>query len=174
LRVELLTPDIEHYFERSGWFPGRRIDAPPDIPSAHPAYAILREFGGLSVGTVGPGINCGASDIAFRANDPVENSDDELILSWQTLLSTPFVCIAEFHHAHGLLGVDGRGRLFTSGVIAPLVTYGGSSFADAVTDLLTGVRSRPTLLPSQERVCAWGETFEASDPRVVTSAFFDK
>ncbi|WP_439540383.1 SUKH-3 domain-containing protein [Sphingomonas sp.] len=170
--MELLTPEIEHYFNRSGWFPGRRIDVPPDIPSAHPAYAILQEFGALSVGTVGPGIECGASDIVFRGDNPVEISHDALILSWQTLLNTPLVCIAEVHHAHGLLWVDGQSRLFTSGAIAPLVTYAGSSFAHAVADILTGVRSRPMLLPSQERVCAWGETFEATNPRVVTPAFF--
>lgn len=170
--MELLTPDIEHYFERSGWFPGRRIDVPQDIPSAHPAYAILQEFGGLSVGTVGPGMECTASDIVFRESGSIEDSADELILSWQALLHTSFVCVAELHGAHGLLWVDGQSRVFTSGSIAPLVTYAGASFANAATDLLTGVRSRPMLLPGQKRVWAWDETFEATDPRVVTAAFF--
>jgi hypothetical protein len=124
----------------------------------------LEAFGGLKVGNTGAGAECASSDIEFG----LPPSDDEDVDAWQTALKTEFVCLGEIHHGHGQLWTAGKGRMFSSGLVAPIMLFMGNHFAEGVDALLRGRRSQPMLLPWQEKVMVWGEWFYARDARVLT------
>jgi hypothetical protein len=163
-----LTSAIEPEFRKSGWFPGRSVALTQAAPENHPAGSILGAFSGLVVGSTGAGEECASSDIKFG----VPPEEDEDIGAWQDLLKTRFVGLGEAHHGHEQLWLDDKERLFSSGLVAPLVVFLGSSFAEGIEKLLRGRRGQPMLLPGQEKVMAWGQWFSAGDTGVIMPAFF--
>lgn len=167
--MSFLTSAIEPEFRRSGWFPDRSVALTHAVPENHPARGILEAFQGLVVGSTGPGEECACSDIKFG----IPPDEDEDITAWQELLKTTFVGLGEVHHGHEQLWLDGKGRLFSSGLVAPMVLFLGNSFAVGVEKLLRGRRGQPTLLPGQEKVTVWGQLFSAGDAGVITPAFFN-
>jgi hypothetical protein len=166
--MELLTSAIEPHFRRAGWLPTRRVAVDCDVPADHPAYTVLQSFGGLRVGEVGTGEDCARSDVEFCAVE----EDDALVQAWQSALGTRFLSIGECHNGHGQLWLDGRGRLFHSGIVAPMVLYEGPTFASGMERLLRGRRSQPMLLPWQDEVMIWGHTFHAGDDEVLSVESF--
>jgi hypothetical protein len=166
--MDLITPLLEPAFREAGWFPDRSVEVAGDVSHTHPAYHILRAFGGLTVGITGPGEDCASSDIAFGCTPCHCASIDD----WEHALNTELVCLGDYHNGHGQLWLDRQGRLFSQGMVAPMMLFEGNSFAEGVEALLKGRRSKPMLLPWQSEVVVWGERFRAGDPRVLTPDFF--
>jgi hypothetical protein len=167
--MELLSPQIEADFEGAGWFPGRRVEVPQELSALHPATAALREVGDLRVGAVGSG----GSDIDFTLPPVRDLFGNDAIEAWQTLLDTPFISIAEYHDGHGQLWLDGKGRLFSSGLVAPGIAFQGHTFAEGVENILRPKHLWPMLLPWQTEVTLQFQTFRAGDPQVLTVDFFN-
>ncbi|RXU67668.1 hypothetical protein CW358_06175 [Pseudomonas protegens] len=167
-RMNLLTPNIEPFFRDAGWAPGRAVVVDSHVPRAHPAFRILQAFGELTVGHTGAGAECASSDIEFGC----PACPDEQVHGWQEALHTHFVCLGDVHHGHAQLWLDSQGRLFSNGLVAPIMLFVGHDFAQGVEALLKGYRLRPMLLPSQEEVMVWGERFRTGDPLVLTPGFF--
>ena len=99
---------INSLFEKAGWFIGRKIEieqgSSPKVSKAYSnAVEILQEYGGLSIGEVGAGRDCSASDISFRTN--TFNFNDEFHNRWNSLKKNLFA-IATAHHDHMILLVD--------------------------------------------------------------------
>jgi hypothetical protein len=109
-----IPTSVRSLFLVAGWCPGRQVPVPAEVPENHPAAAILSEFGGLVVGRVGPGEECGSSDVAFGRPWPSEASE---IALWSGLLSSPLMYLAVCHNDHQELYIDGDGRYFSLSMI---------------------------------------------------------
>jgi hypothetical protein len=63
---------VRPLFLAAGWYTGRRIPISCDRIEALQSYPlaveVVRTFGGLRVGTCGPGRDCARSDIEFTAS----------------------------------------------------------------------------------------------------------
>jgi len=149
-------------FVMAGWQPSRCVAVPAFVPDNHPAWQVLRQFGGLTVGTCGPGIECASSDVVFRASEP-DDRDDELS-GWQQLLNTTLVSVADVCHGHGELFIDTNSRCFGRSYIHDAFYFEGDSFETAIENILLGVRSRPMLRPDQASVTLYGHDFTAESP----------
>jgi hypothetical protein len=88
------------------------------------------------------------------------------ISTWNGLLGTTLIGIAEFHHAHGELYVDSAGRVFSLSLIHDAFSFEGATFDEAVERRLLGRRCRPMLRPDQESVTLYGEEFGHDHPSV--------
>jgi hypothetical protein len=160
--VIVIPSTVRPLFVAAGWHPGRAVRTSSTIPSDHPAAAILTQFGGLKVGTTGPGEECAKGDVAFQELPPEEVTRD----LWARLLRAELIGIAEVHNAHGELYVDRTGRCYCASAIHDVFSFEGESFNEAIERVLLGRRSRPMLRPDQEVVRWYGKEIRADDPRV--------
>ena len=162
----ILPSDLLSFFRSAGWYPGRSVDLPAglgeQLPEGHPAIRILSEFWGLTVGQVGSGQEWASSDVAFGFIDEA----DDRIATWNELLGTILVGIAEFHHSHSELYVDTTGRCFGMSLMHDAFYFEGESFGDAMRGLLLGRRSRPMLRPDQETVTLYGIDYDVNSPEL--------
>src|ERR1700754_2579188 len=83
----------------AGWRPWRSIAIHPAIAHDHPAHAVLRTYGGLTVGGVG---------LTIRFGPFLE--DQDLIEGWERLLKTRLIGIATLGQADVALLMDSQGR----------------------------------------------------------------
>jgi SUKH-3 immunity protein len=153
---------LQRLFVAAGWRPGRTVRLSPTIPADHPAASILTNFGGLRVGTTGPGKECATSDVAFQEL-PMEDATRKV---WAALLRTELIGIAEVHNEHGALYIDRAGRCYQGSLIHDAFSFEGASFNEAIERLLLGRRSRPMLRPDQTAIRLYGDEIRADDPRV--------
>jgi hypothetical protein len=156
-----LDESVRPIFAAAGWTLGRRVAVPPAVPFEHPAYAVLAEFGGLSVGSRGQGQECAKATLAFEYLEP-----DRSVSVWADLLRSRLVGVAEVDNGHAELHVDGSGRCFFASCVHDAFSLEGTSFAEAMRRLLLGQRSQPMLRPDQSSVVMWGEVFMPDDPRL--------
>jgi hypothetical protein len=161
--ANIFTPptELRALFERAGWHPDRQAELPPSVPANHPGGELLRALTGLTVGRVGRGIECGASDVRFRFQPP-----DAGISAWGGWLATTLVGVAAVHNLHGELYIDSLGRCLGRSAIHDAFYFEGSSFAEAIHRLLDGKRSRPMLRPDQSSVLLYGRTYTSSSPEL--------
>src|SRR5512133_3814730 len=110
--VALPRSVIAHFVE-AGWTPTRRVPVPVAVPSDHPAFDVLAELGGLTVGKCGAGKECATSDLAFEWSDFA----DDTVTWWGQRLRTHLIKVAEYHHAHGELYVDSAERCFSASLV---------------------------------------------------------
>ncbi|PYV49415.1 MAG: hypothetical protein DMG94_01020, partial [Acidobacteria bacterium] len=130
-------------FVAAGWRPGRCVNVPSAVPVSHPAFAVLSEFGGLTIGQVGLD-----EKIAFRELDLYE----KITKVWEGLLGSQLIGIAEVHNAHGELYMDATGRYFGASYIHDAFYFEGSSFSEAIPKLILGGRAQPMLRPDRDHV----------------------
>lgn len=152
---------LEH-FVIAGWHEKRCVPVLAFVAKNHPASQVLAQFGGLTVGTCGPGIECSSSDIVFGASKP-DDGDDELT-TWQELLKTRLVSIADVHHGHGELLIDMKSRCYGRSYIHEAFYFEGNCFETAISNVLLGIRSRPMLRPDQDSVTLYGVDYTAESP----------
>ncbi|MCA9232838.1 MAG: SUKH-3 domain-containing protein [Xanthomonadales bacterium] len=153
---------IRELLRRAGWSSDRQVPVSARVPCEHPAQAVLASLGGLRVGSVGPGQECGAGDIAFRDADSELGVEDE----WASCLSTRLICIGGEHNEHGELFIDSKGRVFGASVIHEVFYLHGLSFWPAIENVLLGRRAKPLIHPTQEHVTLYGERYDHGDPRL--------
>jgi hypothetical protein len=156
-----LPNSVREFFSAAGWEAGRRVAVPAPVPHEHPAYAVLAEFGGLTVGQSGAGKECAKQPLVFAYVEP-----DHAILKWADLLRTELIGVADVEDGHAELYVDVSGRWFLASCIHDAFAFEGASLAEAMEHLLLGKRSQPMLRPDQASVVMWGEVFKPGDPRV--------
>lgn len=120
----------------SGWAPGRTAlpsPLPSDFALFPAAESVLREFGGLRIGGVGPGQECATSDLVVL---PAAGEG----LSDHTGLTAPsgakLFPLGEFHHGHGYLLIDEGGTIYSS---FDGVEFYATSFERALSQLVLGL-----------------------------------
>ena len=146
---------IRHEFVEAGWTPTRFIPVPTYVPQDHPAAQVLAQFSGLTVGKAQAGQECATTDLSFRPSPP--DGNDNEIATWQELLQTRLISIADVTHGHGELFVDETFRFFY---------FEGGSFAHAMENLLIGIRARPMLRPDQATVTLYGIKYTSESPEL--------
>jgi hypothetical protein len=115
-------------------------------------------------GPCGPGVECAAGDISFRTSPP--DDDDEEIAGWQQRLGSTLISVADVHHGHGELFVDSAGRCFGRSYVHDAFTFEGDSIAQAIENILLGIRARPLFRPDQTSVTLYGIDYAADDASV--------
>lgn len=164
-----IPAELEPYFRAAGWFPGRAVPLPEPmeraVPQEHPARAIVSAFGGLRVGACGEGEECARDDVAFEYLAP-DDSEDDPIRQWSSLLGTHLVGIGLVHRAHGALYVDLEERLFGLSFIHDAFWLYGESFTEAMRRSLFGRRVRPLIAPHQDSVTVYGRQYRRGDAEV--------
>ena len=135
----------------------------PRVPTDHPAYEALAEFGGLCL--TKRTNNYTVSEVDFQYSEwPDERAD-----SWETALDTRLVAIAELHNAHGTMYMSKGGFLLGISEVHPACWFDGRSLAEALTNIFTDVRSRPMLLDHEKTTNLYGREFTRDDPEVLTA-----
>lgn len=161
-----ISGEAARLLAQEGWTSGRRAPLPDTIPTAHPAAAILENLSGFRIGETGAGVECARSDVNFG---PVDDGRED-IARLEALLGETLVGVAEVHNAHGELYVDGRGRCFGVSLVHSATWLEGETLDIALGRLLAGLRPRPILLPGQDDVIFFGETYRAGDERLFDPA----
>lgn len=135
----LLSEEIRGFFTAAGWTPGARRPSPhrSHAYAANPhAFAVLAEYGGLHVGTCGPGRDCAASDVQFW--DAPNWQSAELVRRWVPELGL-LAGIASAHHEHIVVYVAADGRYYLFSVPDGKLYVGGADFSEAMERLLLGI-----------------------------------
>jgi len=159
-----IPPRVRSMFAAAGWQPGRRVSVDSQVSHLHPAYDVLKELGGLHVGRSGlNGFECARSDVEFCFCNV---DQDDLLLTWNTLLRTQLIGVAEVHNRHGWLLVDEAGRCFGASQIHDAFYFEGQTFGEAVERVLLGFKARPMLRPDQDHVSLYGMTFARGDSAI--------
>lgn len=163
--MSIEIPESVHpLFQAAGWPRAAAQSIPSFVPDNHPAAAILRVFGGLTVGQCGAGEECASGDIILGGNDDLQ--DDDTLLEWQGILATTLILIGETHHSHGALLMDMTGACYGMSFIHDAFWFEGASFGAAVERILLGRKGKPMLRPEQSSISVYGETITADHPDV--------
>lgn len=126
-------------FLAAGWHPARRVDICFDGVQSLRSYSmgaeLLGTFGGLQVGTCGPGRDFAKSDIEFTLTPCIE--DRSAVAELETPGDDLFP-LGEAHRSHMELFLDARGRLMVYGVPDGKLSVWGNSFGEGIERLLLG------------------------------------
>ena len=159
--MSLVPDDLVSKFERSGWHHGRQVAVDSGVPVDHPAHAVLAEFSGLRLMHFHGDYEVCEVDFQFVADK------DDYPRLWEAALGTELVGIAEHHNAHGELWMSDRGHVFGNSMIHHAFWYIGSTFHEAIENLMAGRRGRPMLLDSEASATHFGREYTRSDPEVL-------
>jgi hypothetical protein len=158
-----LPDSVQQDFVAAGWHPGRQVEVSAEVPAGHPAWEILKAFGGLVIPEREPEPGWPViEEFVFGLLTPVP----AIISDWERFLHSRLVGIAEVHSGHAELYIDATGRCFGLSLMHDAFYFHGSSFVDAVEGLLTRRRSRPMLRPGQSSVMLYGERYTATSPEL--------
>ncbi|UTY59640.1 SUKH-3 domain-containing protein [Massilia sp. erpn] len=139
-----LSEGIRHHFEKAGWVPGnirqKKLQSPREK-----AMALLSEFAGLEVGSVGAGIELAASDVCFYSELKPEAS--ELLKAWKKQTGE-VEAIATAHHDHIIVYVGAYGFYAFTDPDGKLYDL-GSEFSLAMEKLLLGLHYGPAMAGSR-------------------------
>ena len=159
-RMPRFTPETEEILRAGGWTPARRDAAFADLCSTAldrfggfaihaAARSAIQEFGGLTFGAVGIGVDFARSDVVF---DPrlAAGEEDRFREYFDELRGRSAYPLGECHHGHAFLAIDEAGghiKLATRWISRPTPsTYcwnrscsgGGSSPANRNADRIAG------------------------------------
>ena len=140
------------------------VHFPDWVPPDHPAREILSDRSGTTVAGTGSGVECTCSDIQFRLLD--RHFYLPKLIDWERLLETVLIGIADVHHGHGELYVASDGMCYCLSCVHDAFSFLGKTFCDAEHGLVTGMRAKPMVHPSQDSVTLWGEVFDRRSPHV--------
>ncbi|MDZ4775417.1 MAG: SUKH-3 domain-containing protein [Alphaproteobacteria bacterium] len=160
--------DVLDALRRAGWTSGRRDHDMVErlnrerVPSEHPAFATLSEFGTLALGDTGPGEQCARSDVQFD----LILGGDENAARWAELLHTRLVGIGWTHNSHGELYMSEDGRVFENSIVHDAFCFLGADLAEALTRMHKGQRAKPMLRPEQAEIRLYGDAFGPGDPNL--------
>ncbi len=108
------------------------------LKSFREGSSVLEELGGLKVGGVGAGFNCGKSDIEFRAAASVANRYS--IADRPDLHADELFPIADAHNGHMELFVGASVRLYALNVVDGRVSVVSDEFSAGIEKILLGHR----------------------------------
>lgn len=161
--MSLVPSDLQSEFGRSGWGPGRQVAVDPRIPIDHPAHLVLAELGGLRL-------------MRFYGDYEVCEVDFQyvpdksgLTARWEAALGTELIGMAEHHNANGELLIASTGHVFGNSVVHYAFWHVGSTFHEAMRNLMAGKLGRPMLLGHETSV-HFGREYTRDDPEVLHPA----
>lgn len=154
--------DVQNWLFASGWETSRCVTIPDFVPPTHPAWEVLKRFGGITLLEM----DCEFDDdpieeFSFQAIPP--NSISE---TWTSLLKLQLIGIGRVHNHHAELYMDELGRCLGNSLIHDAFYFCGDSFVDMLIGVLDKRRDRPMLRPDQAFVRLYGEKINRDDPRV--------
>ena len=125
--------------EKSGWFPERNVidsvKLPNDFSLIPTAEAVLKEFGNLSIGEWGAGIEMARSTIDMEPRSAVCESDR--FGEYSELIQSYLYPLGEVDNGHAFLAIDALGRVF---ILMNFLIFVADDFDQALEKLLTGIR----------------------------------
>ncbi|MGW2564173.1 SUKH-3 domain-containing protein [Streptomyces sp. NPDC001514] len=135
------SAEVEAVLRGSGWHPGRSVDTAVwrerleaegfRVHSA--AEEFLREFGGLTVDSGGPGITRARE--AFELDPLLALGEDDRFGEWGEEIGRRLFPLGELDHGHAFLGLDEQGELY---VVADWLARFGR-MPEAMENLVVGV-----------------------------------
>ena len=144
--MTVIPEDIKSEFVAAGWSPQRtRRHILATAPSNSHALAVLEEFGGLNVGSCGPGVELARSNVQFLERFVPAKS--QAVESWQKHLGH-LTAVADAHNQHIMVFVaeDERYYFFTDP--DQKLYLGGLNFGEAMRRLLLGLQYGRALEPN--------------------------
>ena len=138
-----LPSSVESLFTAAGWRRSARPDTEslPGASAQTRAAAIIEEYGGLRVGSIGPGRDLGASDVRFYASARPDVAT--AVEAWSSL--GEMAAIAAAHNDHMLIFVSGAGDFYAFTEPDGKLYLIGHSFAEAVERVLLGINYGPSI-----------------------------
>ncbi|WP_406511174.1 SUKH-3 domain-containing protein [Streptomyces sp. NBC_00161] len=135
------SAEVDAVLRGAGWYPGRSIDTTvwrerleADGFRMHVAAEdFLREFGGLTVGSSGPGITRARE--AFELDPLLALGEDDRFGEWGEEIGRCLFPLGELDHGHAFLGLDEQGELYV--VASWLARFG--RMPEAMENLVLGV-----------------------------------
>ena len=130
------SPSVLQKLNAAGWYEGRSVEVPEGLaPAPFPAaYVVLREFGGLHVGEVGPGLECATSDVHIDPTIAAHLSPE--LIEYGQRMDTQLFVLGEFHRSHGYLVIDIDGKTYL--LNDSLIPF-ADSFPESLEKLLLGL-----------------------------------
>jgi hypothetical protein len=144
------SPLVADVLRKSGWFAGRDVSqsffSPPEFALFPEAEEVLKEFGGLRLGSCGAGVDFATSDVVI---DPgLATHLKEELKGYEHSVKAKLFPLGEVHRGHGYLVIDEQGRVYLlSDELAPFA----STFSRSLEMLLLGKNAKP-----EEIEAAWG------------------
>src|SRR5215831_2744211 len=119
------TPETERILRAGGWTPARRdsafaelcssvLDRPGGFAIHAAARSAIEEFGGLTFGEVGSGVDFAKSDVVFDPRLGV-GEEDRLHDYFDELRGRGAYPLGECHRKHAILAIDSVGRAYQVG-----------------------------------------------------------
>jgi len=131
---------IQKLFDDSGWYKGRKAKIQNNVldlfkPAYKNALKIIKEYGGLTVGEVGPGRDLSASEICFYSK--TFDLGKEYNNYWSDNINSLF-SVASSHREHMQIVVDDNNKFYIFTDPDEQLYFGGS-FQDTVNKVLLGL-----------------------------------
>ena len=136
-----LPDSIQSLFIVAGWTPKQPQLSSQDVSSFSADY-VLSEFGGLEVGSCGPGLECTTSNIRFLSN--VNEGKNSVTTPWERKLGL-LVAVADAHNDHIIVYTDRKGIYYFFTEPDEQLYLGGNSFGEAMERLLLGKAYGPRI-----------------------------
>jgi hypothetical protein len=126
----------------AGWFPGRNVFStlrlPPGFVLLEPARRVLEEFGGLSAGEWGPGLDCARMGIDI---DPMlAVGEDDRFADYSARIGSPLYPLGEAGGGDCFLAIDDKGRVFL--LMDDLILFEGETFEVALDQIFNGKKGK--------------------------------
>ncbi|NHQ86136.1 hypothetical protein HA050_08395 [Iodobacter sp. HSC-16F04] len=140
--------EVEAKFRAAGWKPGRLNPGyfSNQATSNSHANAVLQKFGGLNVGTCGPGHEMATSNIHFLASPTPAKSI--AVSKWQDQLG-PLTPVADAHNDHMVVYVSEAGEYYFFTDPDEKLYFAGLNFGEATCRLLLGRSFGPEVEPNR-------------------------
>jgi hypothetical protein len=132
-----LPPLIEPLFRAAGWQGPKSQARPGETPDTAYAIAsqIVDEFGGITVGSCGPGTEMATSDVHFY--ERLRSEDSDLLKAWAENVGE-VVAFASAHHDHMILSVGADGTFYVFTDPDDQLYEGSHDFGELMRRLLWG------------------------------------
>ena len=124
----------------AGWYPERdvlsSVEWPPEFTLFPVAADILKEFGHLTIGEIGPGITCARSIVYFEPNRA--GGEDDRFAYYEEILGRKLCPLAEVDRGYFFLASDEQGMIF---LLMDVLFFVDGNFDRALEKLLVGIMS---------------------------------
>lgn len=134
----------------AGWSPDRSVEVAglrEDSADLH-AFKTLQEFSGLSIGEVGEGQECAASDVQFFSEP--RYVVEEYARPWLGSVGR-LVAVGDAHNSHMLLYVGQAGEYYVFTEPNEELYWAGGNIREALKKLLLGLSLDPRLPRDDDR-----------------------
>jgi hypothetical protein len=157
--MSVVPSSMSQVFERAGWHRGRNVGVPADVPSQHPAHALLAELAGIRLKRPASNIRSITFTHVMEAASHVR--------PWEAALATTMVGIAQQDDGHAELYLTEREEVIGCSLVHFALWLVGRTFPEAREAIVRGEPSKPMLLPGENGVTLYGSVYLQGDPAVI-------